>query len=90
MKDHRIAAAFCPGCCARLDAASGVTTDDTPEVGDITVCVYCCALLGFVPGGRLELLRGEERRSALEDADVRRVMLAAGMVGQRLGGSTVQ
>lgn len=90
MKQHRIAAAFCPGCCARLDAASGVTTDDSPELGDITVCIHCCALLRLAGDDRLELLRGDDRRSALEDPEVRRVMLAAGMVGQRLGGRMMQ
>lgn len=85
MKEHRIEPAFCPGCCAHLDAASGLKGDEAPRPGDITVCIYCCGLLRFIAGGRLELLRGEERREALEDADVRRVILAAAMVSRRLG-----
>jgi len=35
----------CPQCKATLDGASHA--DSTPEPGDLTICVYCTALLQF-------------------------------------------
>jgi hypothetical protein len=50
----------CPSCSKLLDAASGVSDDSDrnemkPSEGDVTVCVYCGAVLRFRAGLKLEL-----------------------------------
>jgi hypothetical protein len=48
-KDRREPARVCPVCRARLDAAFGLSVQDfvreTMKPGDVTLCVYCRAVL---------------------------------------------
>lgn len=37
----------CPACGSRLDAATAVREDARPDPGDVSVCVYCAAILRF-------------------------------------------
>lgn len=45
----------CPDCLARVDGATPLTPNTTPEAGSITVCAYCGAVLVFTE--TLELTR---------------------------------
>lgn len=47
MSTTRMPPAACPSCSAKLDAATGTTTDDSPQAGDYTVCYRCAAVLQF-------------------------------------------
>lgn len=44
----RMPAACCPGCRHKLDAATDpLGSDAVPQVGDITVCLHCTAVMQF-------------------------------------------
>ena len=47
MKDHQIIESSCPSCGEAMTGAAGVESDDAPTPGDISVCLYCRALLVF-------------------------------------------
>lgn len=38
---------ICPKCKTVLNACTGVTVDEKPSPGDITICYYCGAILKF-------------------------------------------
>jgi len=42
---HRVPQSFCPLCGHKLDAASGMDTDDRPSPGDAGVCIQCATPL---------------------------------------------
>lgn len=46
----------CPGCGTVLTGATSIGSDNVPKHGDVTVCVYCAALLHFVGVGELVTL----------------------------------
>jgi hypothetical protein len=53
--------ATCPLCSSLLDDAMPVDDDVAePEAGDITVCIYCKAILTFTEDGYLRLLTDGE------------------------------
>lgn len=47
MTTTRVEPSKCPFCATELDAVTGVTTEDSPEPGDFTVCIGCCKVLRF-------------------------------------------
>jgi len=51
---------YCPNCQKLLDAAIAVGGSGSPRSGDVTVCVYCGALLSFGVGLRLRVLTWDE------------------------------
>ena len=62
----------CPACGALLNEATGVTTDDRPKPGDVTICFYCAAALRFAPDMSL-------RVASLDECDERVVRIQAGV-----------
>lgn len=80
MMSHRVAPSPCPKCARVLDGASGLSDSQPPAEGDVTVCLYCGAMLTF--GAELALrvlspaefnampadVRGELARAALATA----------------------
>jgi hypothetical protein len=46
-EDHPFAAGPCPLCGAQNDTATGLNTDEGPEVGDLCVCVGCASPLVY-------------------------------------------
>lgn len=57
----RLPPTSCPGCNAKLDAATH-GRQATPKEGDITVCLYCASVLTFV-------LQDEHLRVKVASAD---------------------
>lgn len=47
MIDHQTPEAICPWCGTPLNAATGVTCEDGPSEGDISICAKCCEILIF-------------------------------------------
>lgn len=45
--DTRVKESKCPVCGKILDTASSIDGDHTPSPNDITLCMYCAALLIF-------------------------------------------
>jgi hypothetical protein len=53
--------ATCPLCSSLLDDAMPVDDNASePEAGDITVCIYCKAILTFIEDGHLKVLSNKE------------------------------
>jgi hypothetical protein len=48
MTQHtRLPPSYCPTCAVELDCATPAEVDATPRDGDLTVCMYCGAVLIF-------------------------------------------
>lgn len=47
MKEIVLQKDFCPSCGAELDGAVEVGGENTPQVGDLTVCIYCATVSTF-------------------------------------------
>ena len=47
MKDHRTPPAACLDCGYAVDAAAGMTTDNRPDPGDISICLMCGHIMAF-------------------------------------------
>ena len=73
----------CPSCRSKLDAATGVGTDEAPDPGDWSICVYCAGPLIFTEDGYRrptlvehdEMLRSPMYRKAI--AVVNRILRGA-------------
>lgn len=53
---HLIATCVCPHCQADLSGASNADDfNDSPQIGDITVCAYCASYLQFAKPGFQQL-----------------------------------
>lgn len=74
--------ACCPECHADLDTATSARGDYTPEHGDVSVCVYCGALLQFDPSLALVPLSEDELES-LDDEIVQVLKQMSAMVKER-------
>lgn len=55
----------CPACDHLVDAATSTQGEATPSPGDLSVCVYCAAVLEFADDLRLTLMT-QEQVDALE------------------------
>lgn len=48
MTAHHVPLAHCPACNATLSAATNAAGDDAhPAAGDLTICLYCTAVMRF-------------------------------------------
>lgn len=47
---------FCPACGRKLDATTGVNSEDSPSEGDISFCLYCGEMLTFSADLTMEVL----------------------------------
>jgi len=47
MTAHRLPESECPSCGYRVDAASGISTDEAPKPGDVTLCMKCGQVMQF-------------------------------------------
>jgi hypothetical protein len=56
----------CPACGTVLDAATGLTGKEGPEPGDLTVCLYCSAVLMFEEPPQLRVLSTIELAALLD------------------------
>jgi hypothetical protein len=59
--------ARCPGCAARLNAATNVSGETRPRPGDRTFCIHCGAGLEYVDGGGLRPLTLAEFEETIRD-----------------------
>jgi hypothetical protein len=75
--------ARCPKCKVKLTAASDPAGGGTPSAGDISVCVYCAAILVFNPELTMRLMSPDEI-NGLEPVVADKLALYAGMVLLRL------
>jgi hypothetical protein len=50
----------CPSCRAKLEAVTSLKHNDQPKPGDISVCLYCAAVLQFGNGMTLRAVPKEE------------------------------
>jgi len=50
----RVFSSHCPQCYSTLNGADDPCSEDAPQLGDITICFYCGALLCFGLGMALE------------------------------------
>jgi hypothetical protein len=62
-----IGTSTCPACDRTLDGATGLTTDNAPEPGDLTVCAYCASFLTFNLDLSHRKLTAEEFSELTED-----------------------
>jgi hypothetical protein len=54
MTGHEMPGTYCPDCGALIDGAMCPANEDArPVEGDLTVCIYCAAVLAFGPSMRL-------------------------------------
>ena len=60
LKDHKTPSCPCPACHTVMNGAAGVTTDESPSPGDITICIECGSILKFGPDFQLELTTDDE------------------------------
>lgn len=90
---HDTPGGACPACRATLDACTGVTTDDPPSAGDLSVCVYCASALELTGDGAWRIVSKLELLAM--DGEARDQVLAAmeffgSRVGRRLEGGQIQ
>lgn len=71
MAVHQTTVRECPACGARLGAATGVTDDDAPVAGDLSVCFYCACPLMFTDDGLRVLTAEETARFEAESPEYR-------------------
>lgn len=57
---HTDARAICLNCLHSIDAATGLTDDFAPDVGDIGICIYCANVGKFNDMMSLESISVEE------------------------------
>lgn len=61
MTDARTFPHACPSCGKKLDAASAADgSEKRPSAGDVTLCMYCAAVLRFSPEMRPLLMTAEQ------------------------------
>lgn len=58
--EHDVTPNRCPHCEHILEGATGVTTQNAPKPGDVTLCIYCAAVLVFQDDMRVRLPVEEE------------------------------
>jgi hypothetical protein len=57
MAKHRVKISACPHCGAEHDGASNANeSDDSPQPGDISLCIECAGGSRFEKGGKLTAL----------------------------------
>ena len=79
-RDHRVPQAKCPLCGHKLDAASGINTDASPDPGDYSVCIGCASPLIYRDDLTLRPLTAPEMAAM---HPVNRAEVEAGMAAAR-------
>jgi hypothetical protein len=74
----RMQSATCTNCHKVVDAASGVGTDDSPDPGDFTICIYCGHLMVFADDLTLRELTEDEMVDVAGDRRLLAVQRARG------------
>ena len=64
--NHHTAKMFCPKCITEIDGATNLEGgDQTPEDGDISICIYCTEVLEYADGtlikGNVDKLEEEQK-----------------------------
>ena len=78
MNTHEVAAGYCLKCGKEMSAATNVKGEGGPEVGNVTVCLYCGHVMEFGPGLVLIELRDETIKEIAGDKDLLRAVAIAG------------
>lgn len=65
----RLQAQPCPSCDARIDAHTAAHSTASPKPGDVSVCLYCAAILRYGDDLTLELVPDPERTELLEESE---------------------
>jgi len=66
--DHKLDDALvCPECGKPLNGASGIDTDNGPDPGDFSVCIYCGTILVFSEDIKLRHPTAEEMKDIAGD-----------------------
>lgn len=60
MNEYRLPETPCPACGHLLDPAANLTSDNAPQVGSVTVCFYCSAVLRFCEENQLQKISNDE------------------------------
>jgi hypothetical protein len=60
MKTIRAKKQSCPVCKKLLDAHTNLNSDNTPSVGDYTICAYCTSYLKYGPRLILKVATAED------------------------------
>lgn len=68
--EHDVTPNRCPNCTHILEEATGVTTDDAPKPGDVTLCIYCAAVLVFTDDMMVRLPTEEESNEFANNAEL--------------------
>lgn len=63
----------CLACNAGMDMATGLTGDNKPESGDITVCLLCGHIMSFTADATLRELTDAEARDVADDPDILKI-----------------
>ena len=57
---HRVVESPCTNCHAKLNATSSSSEEDSPNPGDITICLYCGHIMAYSDDMKLRDLTDEE------------------------------
>lgn len=68
MKSSRTKESICPGCGAKLDAATSTDGDYDPKPGSVSICAYCGSIAIFEDDMSLRPLTQEEIDELPDDA----------------------
>jgi hypothetical protein len=60
MDEYRLPETLCPDCGHHLDAAANLTSQSAPQIGAVTVCHYCSAVLRFCAEDQLQKISDDE------------------------------
>jgi len=81
--EHRVREQRCPSCATPLDGATSVGHGHRPNAGDVTVCIYCGAILIFTARGGLRPPTPDERAELAADPTVQRAVKAVAVVHRK-------
>jgi hypothetical protein len=76
MSEYRLPSVACPWCSKELDAATGVTGEGSPDMGDATLCINCGEWCIFDSDLTLRKPTDDEFVELAADKDCRRVRKA--------------
>ena len=75
-KNHDTAPMACPACWYPVDAATGITSDEAPEDGSVSICLACGAISVYCNGASaLRPPTVEERGELMGDPDIQKAVL---------------
>jgi hypothetical protein len=71
--EHDVTPNRCPNCEHILEEATGITTQDAPKPNDVTLCIYCAAVLVFTEDMRVRLPTEEESNELASNSELMRM-----------------